>query len=216
MLQLPYVKLPKEFSDLLKRSVSTPQVEREIFDALMAKKGLNRVIETAFKEFDDGKRLNPVMYGLKWPNFRERLASIYVHKNVYGDYPLKTNMELVEGVVNLENKFRQHGIHNESRLFLLGFYMKLSKTDIVIPESLGELLKLSSVRTSRIDWLILVLSYLVGALGEKVLANHIASGKKFQEIYKLLSDDSRFVMIENLLRYGASIQEDDIFLFEKI
>lgn len=216
MLQLPHVKLPKEFTELLKMAVSTPQTEREIFDGLMAKKHLSRVIETAFLEFDDGKKLNPVMYGLKWANFRERLASVYVHKNVYGDYPLRTNTELVEGVVHLENRFKQHGIHNESRIFLLGFYLKLAKTGLTIPESVDSLLKLSTVRTSRIDWLILILSYLVDALGEKPLAAHIGSGKAFSEIYRLLSDEQRFSMIENLLRYGASIQEDDVFLFEKI
>jgi len=42
------------------------------------------------------------------------------------------------------------------------------------------------------------------------------AGKKFEEIYMLMSNEAQEIMGKNLMAYGASIQEADVFLYEKV
>jgi hypothetical protein len=88
--------------------------------------------------------------------------------------------------------------------------------EIKIPDQVPALLKLSQGRSERIDWLILILSHLVLSLGEKLLTSALVSGKKFDELYALLPAEDQEQMHRNLLAYGASIQEPDLFLYEKV
>jgi hypothetical protein len=49
-----------------------------------------------------------------------------------------------------------------------------------------------------------------------MLMNALMQGRKFDELYDLMSPENKKNMLENLLAYGASIQEQDIFLYDKI
>jgi len=226
-IQLPHVILPNEFLILLKINVSLSSASEPIFEVIRPNKALFLVLEKAFKEFDDGRGLEKTMVALGWANFRDRMASLYVYKSIYGNYPIKTSMELVEDLKLLELRFSNHSVTSLSRLFMLGFYLKLANIetqrkennkyiDIKIPDELGPFLKFSQGRTEKIDWLILITMHLLNGLGEKLLMNALVSGKKFSEIYNLMTPENRKDMMENLLAYGASIGEQDIFLYEKI
>ncbi len=226
-IHLPHVILPNEFLILLKINVSLSSASEPIFEVIRPNKALFLVLEKAFKEFDDGRGLEKTMVALGWANFRDRLASLYVYKSIYGNYPIKTSMELVEDVKLLELRFSNHSVTSSSRLFMLGFYLKLANIetqrkennkyiDIKIPDELGPFLKFSQGRTEKIDWLILSTMHLLNGLGDKLLMNALVSGKKFSEIYNLMAPENRKNMMDNLLAYGASIGEQDIFLYEKI
>lgn len=224
---LPFVNMPAEYVTLLKSNLSVTTSASPIFDSLRSNRALMMILETAFKEFDDGRGVEKVMLALGWANFRDRMASLFVYKMIYGDYPSKTDMELVEDIKFLESQYSDHAVHSFSRLFLLGFYLKLANIqirerennqflEIKIPHEIGTILKLSQGRSERIDWLILILTHLYHFLGEKLLVNNLISGKKFDEIYALLPKDARELMHQNLLAYGASINEPDVFLYDKI
>ncbi len=225
--QLPYVKMPEEYVTLLKSNLSVTTSPAPIFDELRSNRALMMILENAFKEFDDGRGVEKVMLALGWANFRDRMASLFVYKMIYGDYPMKTDMELVEDIKFLEHQYSDHAVHSFSRLFLLGFYLKLANLqvrerennqflEIKIPTEIGTILKFSQGRSERIDWLILILTHLHHFLGEKLLVNSLISGKKFDDIYGLLPTDARELMHQNLLAYGASINESDVFLYDKI
>ena len=120
-----------------------------------------------------------------------------------------------------------HGVTSFSRVFLLGFYLRLANLqiqrrennkfiEIKIPEEIGAFLKLSQGRSEKIDWLILITMHLLNGLGDKLLMNALMQGKKFEELYELMSSENKKIMLENLLAYGASIQEQDVFLYDKI
>jgi hypothetical protein len=226
-LQFPFVNLPQEFVTLLKSNLSMTNAPEPILELISQNHALKSVLETAFSEFNGGRGIEKVIKALGWSNFRDRMASIYVYKSKYGDYPFKTDMELVDEIKSLENRFTDHSVNSFSRLFLLGFYLKLANLDIQqrednhflelsIPPEIGSLLKLSQGRTERIDWLILILHQMNAAMGEKMIMNSLISGKKFEDIYALMPKDAQEVMAQNLLAYGASIQEPDVFLYEKV
>jgi len=192
-LQFPFVKLPQEFVTLLKSNLSLTNDPAPIIDLITPNLALQSILETAFSEFNGGRGIEKVIKALGWSNFRERMASIYIYKSKYGDYPLKTDMELVEEIKSLENRFTDHSVNSYSRLFLLGFYFKFANLDIqhrednhflelTIPPEIESLLKLSQGRSERIDWLILILYHLNASLGEKMVMNSLISGKIFEDI----------------------------------
>lgn len=225
--KLPFIHLPLEFLTLLKTNLSVTTSPAPIFDVIRPNRALYYTLEKAFSEFDDGRGLEKTMMALGWANFRDRTGSLYVYKAIHGEYPKTTNMELVEDIKFLEQKFNDHSVNSYSRLFLLGFYLRLANLqiqrrennqylEIKVPDSVGQILRLTQGRTEKIDWLILIIMHLVDALGDKMLMNAIISGKKFEELYDLMSTDARLRMSDNLLAYGASIREPDTFLYEKI
>lgn len=224
---LPYVNLPSEFITLLKSNLSVTTSPAPIFDVIRPNKALYLTLEKAFQEFDDGRGLEKTMMALGWSNFRDRTASVYISKFIYGDFPQKTSMDLVEDIKVLEQKYLDHGVHSFSRLFLLGFYLRLANIqiqrrehnhylEIKVPDEVGPILRLSQGRSEKIDWLILIVMHLLNAFGDKMLTNSLIAGKKFEEMYQLMSPEARKTMSDNLLAYGASIREQEVFLYEKI
>lgn len=224
---LPHVILPAEFITLLKANLPTSTSSQEIFDVIRPNEALYSILEVGFREFNDGRGLEKTITALGWSNFRDRMASLYIHKTIFGHYPNQTSMELVEDIKNLEARFIDNGIHGSSRIFLLGFYLRLANIqiqkrennqflEIKIPEEIAPILKISQGRTEKIDWLILMIMHLLKGLGEKIVINSLVSGKSFDELYSMMSSDARKNMMENLLAYGTSIREPDIFIYDKI
>lgn len=226
-LNFPPVILPKEFVQLLKMNLSANGAA-QIFDVLRNNRGLMDVLDIAFREFNDGRGLEKTMIALGWANFRDRFASIYVYKAIHGKYPLKTDMGLVEEIQRFETTYSEMSVSGQSRAFLLGFYLKLAQIrtqeleknkflELRLPdESIIPVLRISQARAEKIDWMILTTFHISEAIGEKALAGAIMSGKGFDEIYRMMDDESRRIMHDNLLSYGMSIQEPEMFLYEKV
>ncbi len=226
-IELPYVQMPKEFVTLLKSNLSVVNTPEPIFSVIQNNKALYMSLDNAFEEFNDGRGLEKLMLALGWPNFRDRMASVFVYKAIYGKYPRKTNMELVDEIKTIETKYSDHAVHSFSRLFLLGFYLKLAQIkirtrdnnrflEIKLPSEIGTVLELSKARTEKIDWLILLITHLQIAFGPKTLATQIANGKKFEDLYESMPIEHRQVMNQNFLAYAASINESEIFLYDKV
>ena len=226
-LHLPFVNLPIEFVALLKANHNVTNSSALILDIIRPNKALVFILETAFKDFDSARGLEKVINVLGWANFRERMASVYIYKSLYGDFPSKTDMELVDDLKFYESRYTDHSVNSFSRLFLLGFYLKLANLEIQhgednkfpeikLPADLGDFLTLSEGRSERIDWLILILLHLKSAFGDKQLMKYLMDGKKFDDIYLLMSKEDQATMGNNLMAYGASIQESEVFLYEKV
>lgn len=226
-MQFPHVILPREFVQLLKVNQSSGN-SASIFEVLKSNRGLYEVLDVAFSEFNDGRGLEKTMVALGWANFRDRFASLYIYKAIHGRYPLKTDMGLVEDIIKFEALFSESSVSGQSRPFLLGFYLKLAQIrtqeleknkflEFRLPEeTILPILRLTPSRTEKIDWIILLVFHFNQAIGEKSLAGALLAGKSFDEIYSMMSEESRKRMHENLLSYGMSIQEPEIFLYEKV
>jgi hypothetical protein len=224
--RLPFVALPGEFVTLLKSSLSLGETSAPVFDLIRPNAALYSVLDSAFSEFNDGRGLEKLMMTLGWPNFRDRMASLYIHKCIHGRYPNRTNLELVEEMQRLENRFVDQSVHSYSRVFLLGFYLKLANLTLkekvstheplAVSAEVEAIIKMAPGRTEKIDWLILTVMHFQAALGESILMSALNSGKDFEKIYEMMDADSKMIMNQNLLAYAASIHDPEIFLYEKV
>ena len=224
---LPHIVLPSEFLTLLKSHLTSANSQSLVSELFHSNISHEKYLESVFDEFSNGKGLSKSVSVLGWHNFRDRLAGVYVHKLLKGKFPTKTQVDLVEDVKDFELRFSGHGIQSISRCFLLGFYLKIANienkkkglgpfAEIKIPEEIGAFLRLSQVKSEKIDWLILILLHLLFSLGDKVLLNGLMSGKKIEELLSQMSDENRKMMFENLLAYSVSINEPEFFLYDKI
>lgn len=225
---LPYVILPEEFITLLKSNLSTVTTPSPVFDHIRPNRALYELLDAAFDDLDDGRGLEKTMIALGWHNFRNRMASLYISKAIYGKFPNKTDLSLVEDLISFENNFSGSGVQSNSRIFMLAFYFKLaqlklqknsdqSQLDLNLPyQQLARVLKLSQGRSEKTDWLILISLHFLQGLGETGFTHSIISGQSFDEIYQFLSPQYRKLMHDNLLTYSASTGEGDMFLFEKV
>ncbi len=225
MLNLPALVLPTEFVGLLKNPTAAgggavPQM-------LRGAPGLTMVMERAFKEFDEHHMgLEKVSTVLGWAHFRDRMASVYLFKALHGSFPDKTDMELVEDIRIFENRFSDKSLAGNSRLFLLGLYLRFLNTylsmreegglEIKVPQGVDRVMTIKQVRTDKPDWLVLLVWHLDLFLGTDELVRLIQINTRWESFYELLTDAQRFQLVSNLLSYGASIQEEDPFLFERI
>lgn len=225
MVNLPALVMPAEFVALLKNPSAAnggavPQM-------LRGAPGLNLVMERAFKEFDEHRMgLEKVSTALGWAHFRDRMASVYLFKALHGSFPDKTDMDLVEGIRLFETRFVDKSLTGSSRLFLLGLYLSFFNTylsmrddggaEVKVPASVDRVLAMKQVRTDRPDWLVLICWHYDTFFGTDELLRLIQANTRWESLYERLTDAQRFTLVSNLLSYGASIQEEDPFLYERI
>ena len=185
------------------------------------------ILERSFKEFDDGRGVEKVMVSLGWAHFRDRFASLYIFKSIYGHFPQKTDMSLVEDIKNLETLYSDFSIQSFSRLFLLGFYLSLANIEVRhkegqsnvpldLPIEVLDVMRLSQVRSERIDWLILMIWHYISYMGKSQLMQKLMTGASFSDLYQALQPEQQLHLTQNLLTYGASILEDEVFFYEKV
>jgi hypothetical protein len=225
-LHFPFIPLPQESLILFKTNFSSSPSPASVIEILKDNRAFYRVLEVSLSEFSDGQNLEKAIKVLGWSNFKERMTSLYVHKVIYGEYPSKTQIQLIEDIKHFENQFRDHSVTGFSRLFLLGFYLKLANmelqyseehsTDIILGPEINTILKMSQGRSEKIDWLLLIIYHFNIFLGTEVLLGLLKKSKSFEDIYALLLPKQLTVLANNMLAYGASIQESDFFLYEKI
>ncbi len=226
-LQLPHVILPAELVTLLKFNIPTSLAPETILQTLRTNPALFLLLEQTMAEFHGGRSLEKALTALGWPGFRDRLASLYIYKAVHGVYPAVTYPELVEEIHSLELRFGAFGTSGNSRVFLLGMYLKLSNLKLLneaagkffelqIPLGVDAILRQTQGRSEKLDWLLLIVTHLQESLGEPTLSRMLLAGEKIDGIYPLLSPGDRQRMFKNLLTYGASIREPDMFLDDRI
>ncbi len=227
MIHLPALVMPQEFITLLKTPGVTLTAGSPVLTMLRSSPALSVVMERAFAEFNEHKiGLEKIAGTLGWANFRDRMASVYLFKALHGSFPLKTDMELVADIQSFEARFQDRSVHGNARLFLLGLYLKFFNIylsmredvsdEVKISEDVDRVLNLSKVKTDRPDLLILIVWHLTTFLGTAAVTNEIKSGIQWEAMFEKLSETQKFHLVSNLLSYGASIQEDDTFLFERI
>ena len=220
-LDLKTVNLPPEFAILLRSNLSQ---EKDMVDLIQSSFSANPIFKVIFGHISSfmssNQDVKQIIKSLGWLHFRDRLASLYLNKLVFGRYPYEVDSEVINDILELETRLSSYSVQNVSRAYLLGFYIKIHNinhpTDLlVIPDSVFEVLKYNQHRMERIDYLIILLWHFVTFFGEKKVREMINEEQRsYEDFYEVMNDQQKDIMLRNLLHYGFSIDEHDIFEHE--
>lgn len=216
--------MPEHLTYLLRANMtSNGALYRDIHQYVYKRKGLYELVRRHFSEIDPYGAADKLVKSLGWSGFRDRLAAIYLNYMWRGDYEASADLRTVQDVSDLEQFLSANTTQNYSRAFLLGFYLKSAElsgidlddewkpANLIKDDELKGMLKAMGSRVIKIDWLVLQLLHFRSYLGFSKLAKMLNRACSYAELYGELSMDQREEMSKNMLSYGASINESNIF-----
>lgn len=229
-ISLPVCFIPDELGWVMRNYFHNNRKNYSVIaDQIYSSSVLRILIPKVFKEFMKNNNIESMLNALGWNGFRDRLASLYVYKYEMNHYPTKTDIRYVEEIKTFEYEFIDFFPEGNSRLFMLGFYLKLSQIALNKKHEYGhedilkvnpvvkQILKLGTQKTIKPDWLILVIMSLTDLLGdEDVVTLFSKTNGQFYKIIKEIKKEHREKLFETLLSYGTSISDDEMFLYEKV
>ena len=225
MINWPYVSLPEHFTKLLVSNIqNSTQNNTNLELYINNHHELNALVKKIFREIDPDGFLGKILSICGWHGIRNRLAAVYIEYAMTNRFPETANLSLVNDLITIENKLRHFTPQGYSRAFLLAFYAKMTLiqtkknngttrvTPLIIKDEHIELMKYSKAKSIRIDWLILELILFDKLLGTERLDNFLKSSSRYETLYTLLEESEQRIMMDNLMTYGSSINDADIFL----
>ncbi len=225
MVYFPYISLPEHYTQLLVSSIHHSTLSNTNLELYINEnRELNMLIRTIFTDIDADGFLGKILTISGWQGIRNRLAAVYLEYAISGHFPEVANLSLINDLVTLENKLRHFTAPGFSRSFLLGFYVKMAliqmqkfgetqvMSPLVIRDEHLDYMKFSKAKSVRIDWLILQLVQLDHFLGPQRMNTMLKSGIKYDALYSMLLNHEQNTMMENFMRYGASIGDKELFI----
>jgi hypothetical protein len=228
MIKFPAMRLPDHFTSLLRGNVPSISDGWEALDrfAYDTDSALYALVARFFHDVDPQVRVKEIVKILGWHRFRNQLATIFIYYQQYGSYPDRLEMDLTASLTLFEDKIKDYTLPDSSRAFLLALYLNMSSLSIndgneehvhlIIPERTIALLSHFNRRIDRIDWVLLLLIHFNEFMGEENLMKLLQDGSSYQELYKILAHREKKILMGNMLSYGFSINESDIFINDVI
>lgn len=225
MINLPYVSMPERFCRLFSINIqNTIQSNHHLEMYLNEEKDLSILVKKIFRDIEPDGLLGRIISIAGWTGIRNRLSALYIEHALNGRFLDNVNVNHVNEIVNLENKLRYFTYQGNSRIYLLGLYAKLSSirinqiqethyySPLQISDEIIELMKYSKGKSIHIDWLILILVLFEKVLGLERLSSLLKNEVDFVAIMTMLKDEEKYWFFENLLSYGASINDYEFYL----
>lgn len=225
MLNIPYVSLPEYFTYLLAGQIQNSiQLNNHLELYILENKELQYFVKTLFVDIDPNGGIGRIISIAGWTGIRNRLAALFIEHSLGGKFVESINLNLINDILNLENKLKFFTPNGYHRIFLLGFYAKMSliktqdQTDIIstnpliITDTHIELMKYSKAKSIRLDWLLLLIVHFEHFLGIERFEHLLKAETNYSALYSMLEDDQKEQIINNCLSYGASINDQDIFI----
>lgn len=223
MVNFPFISLPEHFTRLLVSNIQNSNQNNTNLELYINEnKELNALVKKIFRDIDPDGFLGKILSISGWIGIRNRLASVYIEYAMTGRFPETANLALVTDIINIENKLRHFTPLGFSRIFLLGFYAKMSlihvkksndgKNPLIIKDEHFEFMKWSKTKSIRIDWLMLQLIQYDHFFGTDRMKALLESGTRYESLMALLLPKEQKEMFENCMIYGASINDKEMFL----
>ncbi|MBY0416222.1 MAG: hypothetical protein K2Q18_18760 [Bdellovibrionales bacterium] len=224
MINFPYVSLPEYYVRLLSTNIQhSTHMNNSLEMYINDNKDLNALVKKIFRDIDPDGFLGKIISISGWHGIRNRLAALFLEHAMTGKFPETANLNLVTDLVSVENKLRHFTPAGFNRAFLLAFYAKMSLIQIKMMSDSRELspliikdehidyMKLSKAKSPRIDWLMLQLIQFEHFLGHERLHGLLQNETRYADMFSLLSRQEQTQMMNNLMVYGSSIFDNDIF-----
>ncbi len=124
-IALPQIYLPDVITQLCHIKLQNNRKSFSIImDTIYADKALSLLVKRTFKDFLKYDSVESMLNGLGWDGFRNRIASLFLYKLEFGGYPHETKPEVVKDIVEFERELKEFTAYGDSRLFLLGYYLR--------------------------------------------------------------------------------------------
>jgi hypothetical protein len=222
-LNLPFIVLPKEFCQLLSDTLSETRKDyTHIVDCLCRDKATQLLLNKILESYRVSNLYDFLsIHG--WTALRNNLASLYVAHIIFKKFPETPDLSLIQDLLDFEERYNWLSPKGQSRLFLFGFYLKISGInfqksgeqhrlkEIQIPEGLDSLLKFTKTRSNEPD-ILLILTWFIFNINENIKFQN----QKFHEIYNKISDDEKAKLLQNYLNYSGSIHNDEFLISARI
>ncbi len=227
MINFPFLKLPMGFVELLKDDFREGNSQDKRIEKFLRQNSAIRVlVEQGSRESNENHSMNSMIKSYGWKLIRDKMAILYLNKFEFGNYEVRhEDNYFLKDILSMEEAFYDYGTSGNSRLFLLGFYLRMAefdlarrmgKTDInLVKETLGtlEYLKLRTSKSLRIDWLILSTLHLLGFFGNEGFHKALIEANfEYQKIYEKIDETYKKSMLNNFINYGSSIDDEYVLL----
>ena len=135
-------------------------------------------------------------------------------------YPDAHGTDYSRGISTFERKVSPYSVNGFSRAYLFGYYLKMARIHtnsseefnfLNISDEVINVLSYTKSRVIKIDWLLMMVIHFNFFLGNKVLVTELKKDTKFDVLYDSLSEEEKTLFLENMLAYGASIDDPDTF-----
>lgn len=184
-----------------------------------SQKSMVVLINLVFQDLGKRLELGTIIKAVGWTGFRDRMTNAYIDYALNGEFSSTPNIRNISSIVDLEEELKPFTVAGFSRGFLLGFYLRMAQIEMekkgkefsIINDELIKMLKLSKIKIVKVDWLLLCLYHLEGYLGRDLLLTEMDKGQSFENLFGKLTEDQKAVMMGNLLSYGYSIGDHEIF-----
>ncbi len=224
-----YSALPTDFIDLLKLDMNTRGAGfKKLKSTYWHEGSINSLVKKCFFDIDPTSRFERIIHSLGWLGFRDRLAAAYIEYQLTGHFPNIPDINYIEDILKLEEELKPYTIDGHGRGFLLGFFIKMSLCESVrkdpskelLPISINQevinLLDLGQSKLLHIDWLCITLLEISNFKRITYLKENLKSGVNFKDLLSDLPSSEREKIIYNLVTYGASIKDREIFFDEVV
>lgn len=224
-----YTKIPDSISWLCQeRLQNSNKTYEKIWEYIQADQFLHILFPKIFEPEHANKDLKVQMgsYGVK--GIRDRLAFHYLYYLTESQWAKTPDLSYILEVQQFEERFNDFSNEWDSRIFLLGFYLRakdleneklgdLEEYEINISLDIDELLTLGKAKIEKLDWLIIILKSLLKFKKKNEIQEWLLSeSRDFFDIIKTLKKEDRKIFLEDLLCYGHAIGDKDFFVFDKI
>lgn len=215
--------MPDYFTRLLKSNMQTGNnLYSEMILYCKESPPLDQLIKRTFKNIDSEVRIEFFLKSLGWNGFRDRLASVFLYYSQNGEFPLETNIDGVESITLLERKLKSISISDYSRAFMLGFYLELAKgkssngNPLELDDEFFKLVNMGRNKVIKVDFFVIALAHIKDFFGHAKVKKLIDNEIKYEDLYSLLTDEQKALMLSNMINYGTSIGETEIFCSKTI
>jgi len=223
------VHLPDYFITLLKSNMaSRVNFISEVTNYIMHYPAFLGLIKKYFRDVDEQIRLDVILKSMGWENFRNKMALIYINFENKGMYLNDLDSSYLSNLLALERQVSSFITSDNSRAFLLSFYKTLGtiklerlpeKKNYVLPElnhRTTALLEYANSKIKKVDVVLIILEQLIHLLGYEPVKKILSEKYPFSAIYGQMDDRIKEAFIKNLLIYGQSVNEVDLFVKDTI
>ncbi len=230
LLDFPRIEVPNSIAQVCSFSLKNNRTSTsEIIKVIEKDDFLSLHIKNSYKDKLKKGNVSTLISSMGLEGIRNRLTETYIHHARYGKFQMQDEIDEVHDILDLENRFNFMFSEGNSRVFLLGLYLKLSDIHMedsfdflagdfmVIPPEVDEILILSKSRSRYPDWLILITWTLLLILGkEKAEQTLVKTKGKLDDIFSVLSKDEGEAIVRVLLKYAYGISDRDFLLVPRI